>query len=153
MAEIPNNHQGCKKKPGNNGIDYLPLNWCRISSINSRMTDRWSSDHRITPRFFLAVYETAMRKGVPPPTSLGDYNDHHGCDHHLHPLGWSSKVWVCWVNLKKSCIWEIYPIGSMVWYIHLHLADFYGRCRYIYLYMDPMGIGFRSHTGNTCECT
>ena len=33
MEEIPNNHQGCIKP--RNSWDKLPINWCRISSINS----------------------------------------------------------------------------------------------------------------------
>jgi len=33
MEEIPNNHQGCTKTCKQ--WDKLPINWCRISSINS----------------------------------------------------------------------------------------------------------------------
>ena len=32
------------------------------------------------------------------------------------------------------------PVGIHVWYIYLHLVDFYTKCRYIHLpYMDSMG--------------
>jgi len=34
MEEIPNNHLGCFGNLVNNGINYLFLNWCKISSIN-----------------------------------------------------------------------------------------------------------------------
>ena len=35
MAEIPNSHLGCKKT-----CNKLPINWCRISSINSKTSPR-----------------------------------------------------------------------------------------------------------------
>ena len=40
MAEILNNYLGWCWNPINNGINYLPINWCRISAINSPSTQK-----------------------------------------------------------------------------------------------------------------
>ena len=45
-SEIPDNHLGCKNNPGNNRINYLCLNWCRISSIKKYLRQYfWWSSH------------------------------------------------------------------------------------------------------------
>ena len=39
---------------------------------------------------------------------------------------------------------KMVPHRIHVWYIYLHLVDFYGKCRYLNIpYMDPMGLKFR----------
>ena len=75
-------------------------------------------------------------------------------------LGGCIPKWMVWKTLLKWMIWGYHPIfgnthigdyttqfcaGSQrihVWYIYLHLVDFYGECRWIYInipYMDPLG--------------
>ena len=64
---------------------------------------------------------------------------------------WMLAIEICMKDAFKEegmcvCLTQIFPWYKNqthrihVWYIYLHLLDFYGKCRCIYIpYMDPLG--------------